>query len=100
MSTRTDIPLFGAFPPLPLVHTLWGSHLQCCHTVWLREIRAVIHPIELTDKRPSEPEPRRLIDVAGFKDLAGVSRQYAIPLLECLDREHVTRRAGEQRMIN
>lgn len=47
----------------------------------------------------AEHEPRRLIDVAGFKDLAGVSRKYAIPLLEYLDREHVTRRAGDQRMI-
>jgi selenocysteine-specific elongation factor len=39
------------------------------------------------------------IDVAGFKDLAGVSRKYAIPLLEYLDREHVTRRLGEHREI-
>jgi selenocysteine-specific elongation factor len=39
------------------------------------------------------------IDVAGFKDLAGVSRKYAIPLLEYLDRERVTRRVGEQRDI-
>ena len=34
-------------------------------------------------------EPERLIDVAGFKDLAGVSRKYAIPLLEYFDREHI-----------
>jgi len=39
------------------------------------------------------------IDVARFKELAGVSRKYAIPLLEYLDREHVTRRAGEVRII-
>jgi selenocysteine-specific elongation factor len=39
------------------------------------------------------------IDVARFKDLAGVSRKYAIPLLEYLDREHVTRRAGDERII-
>ena len=39
------------------------------------------------------------IDVARFKDLAGVSRKYAIPLLEYLDREHVTRRVGDQRLI-
>jgi selenocysteine-specific elongation factor len=30
------------------------------------------------------------IDVAGFKRLTGVSRKYAIPLLEYLDREKVT----------
>jgi selenocysteine-specific elongation factor len=40
-----------------------------------------------------------LIDVAQFKDLAGVSRKYAIPLLEYLDREHITRRAGDKRII-
>ncbi len=39
------------------------------------------------------------IDVARFKDLTGVTRKYAIPLLEHLDREHVTRRAGDLRII-
>jgi selenocysteine-specific elongation factor len=39
------------------------------------------------------------IDVARFKDVAGVSRKYAIPLLEYLDREHVTRRVGDERVI-
>jgi selenocysteine-specific elongation factor len=39
------------------------------------------------------------IDVARFKELAGVSRKYAIPLLEYLDREHVTRRVGDERII-
>lgn len=41
----------------------------------------------------------RLIDVATFKDLAGVSRKYAIPLLEFFDRERITRRAGDKRLI-
>ena len=39
------------------------------------------------------------IDVARFKDMTGVSRKYAIPLLEYLDREHVTRRVGNERII-
>jgi selenocysteine-specific elongation factor len=39
------------------------------------------------------------IDVAKFKDLTGVSRKYAIPLLEWLDRERVTRRVGDERQI-
>ncbi len=43
--------------------------------------------------------PDRLIDVAAFKDIAGVSRKYAIPLLEYFDRERVTRRAGDKRLI-
>jgi selenocysteine-specific elongation factor len=41
----------------------------------------------------------RLIDVATFKDIAGVSRKYAIPLLEYFDREKLTRRAGDKRLI-
>lgn len=41
----------------------------------------------------------RLIDVAAFKDLAGVSRKHAIPLLEYFDREKITRRAGDKRLI-
>ena len=44
-------------------------------------------------------EPARLIDVPTFKTLAGVSRKYAIPLLEYFDREQVTRRAGDKRVI-
>jgi selenocysteine-specific elongation factor len=39
------------------------------------------------------------LDVTRFKDLTGVSRKYAIPLLEYLDREHVTRRVGDERLI-
>jgi selenocysteine-specific elongation factor len=40
------------------------------------------------------------IDVAQFKDLTGVSRKYAIPLLEYLDRERVTKRVGDAREIS
>jgi selenocysteine-specific elongation factor len=39
------------------------------------------------------------IDVATFKDRFGVSRKFAIPLLEYLDRERVTRRVGESRVV-
>ena len=39
------------------------------------------------------------LPITAFKDLAGISRKYAIPLLEYLDREHVTRRAGDERVI-
>ena len=44
-------------------------------------------------------EPERLLDVPTFKDLAGISRKYAIPLLEFFDRERITRRAGDKRVI-
>jgi selenocysteine-specific elongation factor len=39
------------------------------------------------------------IDVGKFKEMTGVSRKYAIPLLEYLDRERVTKRVGDQRVI-
>ena len=37
--------------------------------------------------------------VPDFKDWTGISRKYAIPLLEFLDREHVTRREGDARIV-
>jgi selenocysteine-specific elongation factor len=41
----------------------------------------------------------RSIDVSKFKDLAGVSRKYAIPLLEYFDRTKVTVRSGDRRLV-
>jgi selenocysteine-specific elongation factor len=45
----------------------------------------------------AEKGPR--IDVGAFKELTGISRKYAIPLLEYLDRQRVTRRVGDAREI-
>jgi selenocysteine-specific elongation factor len=42
---------------------------------------------------------RATVDVASFKTRYGVSRKFAIPLLEYLDRERVTRRAGDERIV-
>jgi selenocysteine-specific elongation factor len=39
------------------------------------------------------------LPIAAFKQITGVSRKYAIPLLEYLDREHLTRRIGDDRFI-
>jgi len=39
------------------------------------------------------------ISVPVFKELTGITRKYAIPLLEYLDRERITRRAGDERVI-
>ena len=39
------------------------------------------------------------LDVSFFKERYGVSRKFAIPLLEYLDRERVTRRVGDARVI-
>jgi len=50
-------------------------------------------------KKYAENSNDRLVDVSAFKDLAGISRKYAIPLLEYFDRVKVTVRAGEKRVI-
>jgi selenocysteine-specific elongation factor len=43
--------------------------------------------------------PGSRVDVGAFKDLTGLSRKFTIPLLEYLDRERVTRRAGNDRLV-
>lgn len=50
-------------------------------------------------KKFAENSTDKLIDVPTFKDIAGISRKYAIPLLEYFDREKITRRAGDKRLI-
>jgi selenocysteine-specific elongation factor len=39
------------------------------------------------------------IGVPAFKELTGITRKYAIPLLEYLDRQRLTRRTGDDRVI-
>ena len=60
------------------------------HASALDDLKAKLRARAVTDP---------LMDVATFKDLAGVSRKYAIPLLEYLDRERVTRREGDKRRV-
>ena len=55
--------------------------------------------LDLRKRISSEKAKSPKIDVARFKDMTGVTRKYAIPLLEYLDREHVTRRVGDDRVI-
>jgi selenocysteine-specific elongation factor len=59
--------------------------------------RAVLD--ELKEEVRGLKAERDRIDVAFFKEKAGVTRKHAIPLLEWLDRERVTRRAGNDRVI-
>ncbi len=61
------------------------------HRQSLDELRATLQQYKLAHGAQ--------IDVGIFKDLTGVSRKYAIPLLEYLDRQRVTRRAGDTREI-
>ena len=60
------------------------------HQSALKELRQKIAALKTTTPK---------IDVARFKDMTGVSRKYAIPLLEYLDRERVTKRVGDEREI-
>jgi selenocysteine-specific elongation factor len=78
-------------------------------TLLLRERMLVKLSEDLVFHRTALEELRRLVaaqktksprmDVAVFKEITGVSRKYAIPLLEYLDRERVTRRVGDVREI-
>jgi selenocysteine-specific elongation factor len=54
---------------------------------------------ELRRRLAAEKTKSARLDVARFKHMAGVSRKYAIPLLEYLDRERVTRREKDERVI-
>jgi selenocysteine-specific elongation factor len=49
--------------------------------------------------KSSAPAGRATVDVATFKERYGVTRKFAIPLLEWLDRERVTRRLGDTRVV-
>jgi selenocysteine-specific elongation factor len=60
------------------------------HTDALARLRA-----DVVAMKGTTPE----LDVAIFKSRYGLSRKFAIPLLEWLDRERVTRRVGERRII-
>ncbi|HET7292218.1 MAG TPA: selenocysteine-specific translation elongation factor [Vicinamibacteria bacterium] len=54
---------------------------------------------ELTRAVRARWPPGSRLDVGGFKELTGLTRKFVIPLLEYLDRERVTRRAGAERYV-
>jgi selenocysteine-specific elongation factor len=62
------------------------------HEEALRELKSEIASMKASDSVAK-------IDVSGFKERFGVTRKFAIPLLEYLDRERVTRRAGDSRIL-
>jgi selenocysteine-specific elongation factor len=63
----------------------------------------IFHASALADLRVKLAQRKRennaRLSVPAFKELAGVSRKYAIPLLEYLDRAGVTRRDGDERIV-
>ena len=64
------------------------------HAEALQQLKA-----DVTGLKATAPGGRATVDVAAFKDRYGVSRKFAIPLLEYLDRERVTRRTGDVRLV-
>jgi selenocysteine-specific elongation factor len=61
---------------------------------------AYVHNARLSELRQKLGRLRgRPIDVIEFKRLTGLSRKHAIPWLEYLDREHITRRVGDARLV-
>ena len=73
----------------------------------LREKRLVRVNEDLVFHRSAIDELRRMLaarrtqrfGVPEFKEWTGVSRKYAIPLLEYLDRERITRREAHERVV-
>ena len=58
------------------------------HSLWLDDIIGRVRALG-----------KKEMTVADFKELFGITRKHAIPLLEYLDRERVTRRVGDVRKI-
>jgi selenocysteine-specific elongation factor len=84
------------------------SDLRARFTLLLREKILIrmgsetlfIHHEALDRLRAEIKELRgQMLDVPRFKQITGLSRKYAIPLLEYLDRERVTRKTGDQRQV-
>jgi selenocysteine-specific elongation factor len=60
----------------------------------------VFHPSALQSLRQLLAQKKgQKFAVPEFKDWTGISRKYAIPLLEFLDRERVTKREGDTRTV-
>jgi selenocysteine-specific elongation factor len=75
--------------------------------ILLRERRLVRISAELVFHQSAIGQLRELLGrhkgerfrVPEFKEWTGISRKYAIPLLEFLDRERITRREGDERVV-
>ena len=65
-----------------------GDDSLCVHQTALADLKRIVQALR-----------GQTIDIAGFKNFVRVSRKYAIPLLEYLDRERVTRKEGDCRIV-
>ncbi len=97
-------------PPVDDVLKLAGADLKRSRAMLEALIKAqrlvrvgpdlVFHASTLQHVRRSLASHKgRKFSVPEFKEWTQISRKYAIPLLEYLDREHVTRREGDSRVV-
>lgn len=66
----------------------------------LVRIEGLFYRPETLDELKADVRTLPQLDVATFKTRYGLTRKHAIPLLEYLDRERVTRRVGDRRVVN
>jgi selenocysteine-specific elongation factor len=109
--------IVGAFEKAGLAVPAWKDVLASCGVeparsrsllqILLKDGRLVRVSEDLLFHRSAIQDLRSLLarrkgqsfGVSEFKDWTGASRKYAIPLLEYLDRERVTRRDGDSRVV-
>ena len=90
--------------PMPAVETALAYLVRQKRLVKVEPL--VIHPgaleglkADLAALKARSAGGRPTLDIAYVKEHYGLTRKYAIPLLEYLDRERVTRRMGEHRVL-
>jgi selenocysteine-specific elongation factor len=99
-----------AVPPVPEVLAKSGveaARARSLLQILLREKRLVRISDDLVFHQSAIEKLRAMLaerkgshfSVPSFKEWTGVSRKYAIPLLEFLDREKITRREGDERVV-
>jgi selenocysteine-specific elongation factor len=99
-----------AVPPMADALAISGVELKRARTLLETLVRRkrllrinqdlVFHASAIESLRQTlAPRKSQHFGVGEFKEWTGISRKYAIPLLEYLDREHVTRREGDLRLI-
>jgi selenocysteine-specific elongation factor len=54
---------------------------------------------EMAERIVAHLKERGKITVADVRDMFGTSRKYALPLMEHLDQQHITRRVGDERVL-
>jgi selenocysteine-specific elongation factor len=100
---ETEFRLAGASPPTPEDpdDELFQLLVTDRRLIRLRESlyfhADVLRSIE--DKLVALLREKKAIAPADIKDLLGISRKYAIPLLEYFDSQRVTQRIGERRVL-